>query len=178
MFQPKSWLFWVFIFIGGILLGIGSYFLFFLHLQEIPWPSESFQPVVPNFHQKYIANQYSHARARTIRVYQPLLSQTPMPASTGNINLINPFIVPGGYNGFLGKSPSPRKRALLEYLGTIETNDNILGLIRINTGESFVVTEGEDLVISGIVIGKITPTTLTYSQNGIEKVIHLGGTSN
>lgn len=172
MFQPKSWFLWVFIFMGSVLIGMICYFLLFSYSQKIPFWSGSFEPVVPDLHPKHITNQHSP----NIKVTQPLVHQTPTPVSTEKINLINPFVIPGQYNA--SKSHFPKKPALLEYLGTVETDNDILGLIRINNGESFVVSEGEDLVISGIVIGKITPTTLTYSQNGIEKVIHLGGTSN
>ncbi len=174
MFRPKLWFLWVLILFVGIFLGIGCYFIFFPYLQNVIWPSGSFQPVANDFHQKYNPNQYTP----NIEGNQPLKNQTPPSTSTGDIRLKNPFILPIPYHASFRKSPSSKKRALLEYLGTIETDNGILGLVRINTGESFVVSEGEDLVISGIIIGKITPKILTYSQNGIEKVIHLGGTSN
>ncbi len=174
MFHPKLLFLWVLILVVGIFLGIGCYFVFFPYLENVLWPSGSFQPGVTDVRPKYDSNQY----VSNIERYQPLNNQTLPSTSTGNIRLKNPFILPIPYHASFRKSPAPKERALLEYLGTIETDNGILGLVRINTGESLVVSEGEDLVISGIIIGKITPKMLTYSQNGIEKVIHLGGTSN
>ncbi len=174
MFHPKLWFLWVLILIVGIFLGIGCYFVFFPYLQNVLWPSGSFQPDVTDVRQKYDSNQY----ASNIERYQPLKNQTLPSTSTGDIRLKNPFISPIPSHASFRKSPPPKERALLEYLGTIETDNGIMGLVKINTGESLVVFEGEDLVISGIIIGKITPKMLTYSQNGIEKVIHLGGASN
>lgn len=87
----------------------------------------------------------------------------------------NPFIIPGRYAGNYGQNISPQKKqAYLSFQGVIETNDSILGLVRVNaTGEVFAVYEGEDLL--DFQVKKITPSTLTYSQNGNEVVIPLGG---
>jgi hypothetical protein len=174
VFQPRTWAFWLLIFIGSILLGIGSYFLFFIHLQipGMPW---NFRFYAPALQQKIVENQY--LPNRKVFEYPTVIHQIPTPAEP--VNLMNPFVIPGLDNVFFNNNRFQKKHELLEYQGTIETDTSIFGLVRINTtGESLVVSEGEDLVVSGIIIGKITPKTLTYSQNGIEKVIYLGGTSN
>ena len=137
--------------------------------------SWNFKLNTPTLRQKIVNDQ--HLPSEKVFKYSAALNPTPVP--TESVNLINPFIIPGSYNVSFKKVRSQSKHEQLEYQGAIETDTSILGLVRINaTGESLVVSEGEDIVVSGIIIGKITPKTLTYSQNGIEKVIYLGGASN
>jgi hypothetical protein len=166
MYQLKSWLFWIFIFIGGFLLGSISYFQFFTYQQKLIWTPR-------HIRQSQYKNQYP-SNVNNFK-YGIGVNQAPTPPL--NINLINPFVVPGQDNGVLSHPlGSQRKHAFLEYQGTIETDCGILGLVKVTTtGESFIVSEEEDLIEVGIVIRKITPKTLTYSKDGIDKVIRLGG---
>jgi hypothetical protein len=157
---------------GSILFGIGSYFLFFTRLQ-IPGTYWNSRVAYPALQQELVDNQY--LQNGKVFEYPTAINQS----SVVPANLMNPFVIPGQYNVPFKENHSQRKHELLEYQGTIATDASVFGLVRINTtGESFVVSEGEDLVESGIIIGTITPKTLTYSQNGIEKVIYLGGASN
>jgi hypothetical protein len=93
--------------------------------------------------------------------------------------LKNPFVIPSVYQRNPAKrivSP-PKNLGFLEYQGVVETADDIRGLVRVTASkESFVVCEGESLVEFGIEIRKITPKVLTYSKDGVETVISLGGT--
>jgi hypothetical protein len=115
---------------------------------------------------KSIQNTYTHSYGSTLH-YGPVK----------NLFLKNPFVVPLQYNGRASHHFVPKRpQAFLEYQGIIETDSNILGLVKATTTkEAFVVHEGECIIEFGLEIRKITPETLTYSKDGIEAVISLGG---
>jgi hypothetical protein len=166
--QLKSWFLCLFIFIGGFLLGSISNFHSFTRQQIVPWTHRHFR----QSQYRLIVNQYP-----TENDFEYEIAVNKAPIHPLNIHLINPFVIPGQDNEALSHHlVSQRKRAILEYLGTVETDHNILGLVKITTtGDSLIVSEEEDLIEEGIIIQKITPKTLTYSKDGIDQVIRLGG---
>jgi hypothetical protein len=97
--------------------------------------------------------------------------------SQPKLALKNPFVIPIQYYKKSGhRLVTPRKRMFIEYQGIIETENNVLALVRLTTSDkTFVVYEGESIVEFGLAIKKITPKNLTYSKEGVDVVISLGG---
>jgi hypothetical protein len=102
--------------------------------------------------------------------YETKLAQSAM-------KLKNPFVIPfPAHKNPDQRLSSQKKRTYIEYQGIIETDNSMLGLVKMTaTNEAFLVYEGESLVEFGLEIHKITAKNLTYSKDGIEAVISLGG---
>ena len=166
MTHSRFWYIWLMLFFGFIILGGSISFIFVNYLNPhfklwTPPRAQERSGIIPDVS---IPNIRSHPD-------QPALTLE------GSVALKNPFIIPSPYQRNSGFRPTPhRRRGPLEYRGIIETDSNIMALVTVtSSGESLVVYEGEDLVELGIMIGKISAKTLTYSKNGIETVISLGG---
>jgi hypothetical protein len=168
MSQSNVWFRWILIFLSFIALGGGIGYFFMLSLRpdfvhQAPLKiNNQLGPVAV----KNVKNTYNHQ-------YEPVLNHQSRP----KLDLKNPFVIPNQYYQKSGlRSITQRKQAFIEYQGIIETDNNVLGLVKLtNTNETFVVYEGEIIVELGLEIRKITPKTLTYSKDRVEAVISLGG---
>lgn len=168
MSRSGLWLSWLLIFVGFTVLGggIGYVLMSFWGPHNTfwePWSNQNQPRTIINENFQKISDYKYYPPDNYESDYQPIT------------NIKNPFTAPSQNNDTKGQNvPFNKKQTFLEYQGIIETNNSIFGLVKVtHTGEVFVVYEGENLV--EFEIRKITPKTLTYSKDGIEAVIPLGG---
>ena len=168
MSRSHVWFTWFLVFLSFIVVGGGIGYFFMLSLRP------DFAQLAP----LRVKNQLEpgvveNAKNTYNNQYEPAVYHQSQP----KLYLKNPFVIPIQYNDYSGhRLITQRKRAFMEYQGIIETDNNVLGLVKLTTtNEAFVVYEGESIVEFGLEIKKITPKALTYSKDGVETVILLGG---
>lgn len=165
MSRSNVWFKWILVFLSFIAVGGGMGYFFMRSLRtdfaQLAPLTVKKQPTVENVKKSFNIPSV------------PAIDQKSQP----KVDLKNPFVIPIQY---YKKSGHPlvtsKNRALMEYQGIIETDNKVLGLVKLTTtNETFVVYEGESIVEFGLTIEKITPKTLTYTKDGVEAVISLGG---